>query len=76
MLRRERRARNVSQKALAARAGRSVKQVGDIERGKRSPSLHTVRLLAEALEMPAGEMVTDAEGRWKATESESEGGSS
>jgi ribosome-binding protein aMBF1 (putative translation factor) len=65
VLRRERRARELSQRQLAERAGRSVKHVGEIERGKRSPGLHTLRLLAGALDVGAGEMVTRAEERWE-----------
>ena len=40
----------LSQEALAARAGLSLRAVSDLERGaRRAPRLETVRLLADAL---------------------------
>jgi transcriptional regulator with XRE-family HTH domain len=55
-LRRVRRARDLSQEALAQRAGLSAKHVGDIERAAKDPRVTTVLRLAAALEVPVGEL--------------------
>lgn len=55
-IRRARRDRDLSQEALAARAGLSAKHVGEIERGNKDPRLTTVLKLAEALELRSGEL--------------------
>ena len=41
----------LSRRALALRAGLDPRTVGLVERGERCPSLHTLFLLAEALEL-------------------------
>ena len=48
-LRRLRRGAGLSQETLAARAGLSPEAVSLLERGRRSPRLTTMRLLAEAM---------------------------
>ena len=51
-LRRLRRRSGLSQETLAARAGLSPEAVSLLERGRRSPRLTTMRLLAEGLSLP------------------------
>ena len=54
VLRQLRIAAALSQEALAARAGLSLRGISDLERGvRRAPHLHTVRLLAQALDLDA-----------------------
>ena len=50
-LRRLRRRAGLSQESLAARAGLSPEAVSLLERGRRSPRLTTMRLLAEAMDL-------------------------
>jgi predicted ATPase/DNA-binding XRE family transcriptional regulator len=55
-LRRLREAAGLTQEELAGRAGLSAKNISDLERGKRRrPYPHTVRALADALELPEDE---------------------
>ena len=54
-LRRLRRRSGLSQETLAARAGLSPEAVSLLERGRRSPRLTTMRLLAEGLSLPEPE---------------------
>jgi predicted ATPase/DNA-binding XRE family transcriptional regulator len=51
-LRRLRRRSGLTQETLAARAGLSPEAVSLLERGRRSPRMTTMRLLAEALRLP------------------------
>jgi predicted ATPase/DNA-binding XRE family transcriptional regulator len=51
-LRRLRRRSGLSQETLAARAGLSPEAVSLLERGRRSPRMTTLRLLAEGLSLP------------------------
>jgi len=51
-LRRLRKRTGLSQELLAARAGLSPEGVSLLERGRRSPRLTTMRLLADALDLP------------------------
>src|SRR5215216_6147063 len=51
-LRRLRRRSGLSQETLAARAGLSPEAVSLLERGRRSPRLTTMRLLAEGMSLP------------------------
>lgn len=44
--------RGLSIKELAGRSGLSTGMISQIERGRSSPSLRSLRLLAEALEVP------------------------
>lgn len=50
-IRKRRRERDLSQQALAARAGMSFRHLGEIERGNRDPRVSTVRKLVDALEL-------------------------
>jgi len=54
-LQRYRRARGLTQAALAERAHISVRAVSDLERGLKHPQRATVRLLTEALGLPSDE---------------------
>ena len=57
-LRRLRRRSGLSQETLAARAGLSPEAVSLLERGRRSPRLTTMRLLAEGLSLPESDRST------------------
>ena len=57
-----RRARDMSQHDLAAKIGRSVDAISNIERGKNLPSLETLVSLAEGLELTFVDLV----GNWPA----------
>ena len=51
----------LSQESLAERAGLDRTYVGGLERGERNPTLQVIWLLAESLEVPASELLSDAE---------------
>jgi transcriptional regulator with XRE-family HTH domain len=55
-LRKARRDRDLSQEALADRAGLSAKHVGEIERANKDPRVTTVLKLATALDLRSGEL--------------------
>ena len=55
--------RKLSRAALAKRAGLHQTYIGLLERGERSPNLDTAKAIADALEVPLGKMVTNAEKR-------------
>jgi len=55
-VRRARRELDLSQEALAHRAGLSAKHVGEIERANKDPRVTTVLRLARALELRSGEL--------------------
>lgn len=57
-IRKARRDLDLSQEALADRAGLSHKHVGELERANKDPRVTTVFRLAEALELRAGELFT------------------
>jgi predicted ATPase/DNA-binding XRE family transcriptional regulator len=62
LLRQHRQAAGLTQEELAERAALSTRAVGDLERGiNRTPRKETVRLLAEALELPSLERVAFAQ---------------
>jgi len=63
VLRDHRKARGLSQEALAARAGVHPTYVGLVERGKRNPSLDVAASFAEAVGLTLAEMVREAEHR-------------
>jgi transcriptional regulator with XRE-family HTH domain len=50
-----------SQMELATRAGLHLNAISNLERGKRSPNLLTVLLLARALEIPASKLIAALE---------------
>lgn len=60
-LRDQRIARGWSQRRLAERAGIDPKTVSLIERGMRSPTLHTLLRIATAMEHPCWPLLRDAE---------------
>lgn len=61
VLRKRRLAANLSQEALAHRAGRHPTFISMLERGTNSPSLATLMALAEALDLRASDLVRAAE---------------
>lgn len=54
-IRGRRRALDLSQQALAKRAGMNFKHLGEIERGNGNPRLRTILLLIDALELSPDE---------------------
>ncbi len=52
-----------SQEDIAHAAGISVRYLGEIERGRRSPSIDVVAAIAPAIGMSASELVREAEQR-------------
>lgn len=56
-LRRRRRLLDLSQEALARRAGIGSKHLGEIERGLRDPRLTTVIRLLDALDLPRDDLI-------------------
>jgi len=60
-IRSHRKALNLSQEALAERAGLHRNYIGFLERGERNPSATTVFLLARVLGVGASELVAGIE---------------
>ena len=58
---RYRTAKGWSQMTLATKAGLHLNAVGHLERGQRSPSLHTVFALCRALEVPVAKLLAAVE---------------
>jgi transcriptional regulator with XRE-family HTH domain len=56
-----RRKKGWSQMKLAMEAGLHLNALGNLERGQRSPSLHTVMVLCRALGVPAAELIAAVE---------------
>jgi transcriptional regulator with XRE-family HTH domain len=56
VIRRYRQWKGLSRRELAARAGVSPVFLGEIERGEKDPSSHTLSLLAYALDAPISEL--------------------
>jgi transcriptional regulator with XRE-family HTH domain len=54
--------RGLTQEEFASRAGISISFVSMLERGERSPSYETLLQLAEALDVPPGELFRDTGG--------------
>lgn len=46
---------------LAMKAGLHLNAVSNLERGQRSPSLHTVMILSRALGVPAAKLIAAVE---------------
>lgn len=53
----------LSQEKLAFRCGSHRNYIGEIERGEKSPSLHIIFALANALEMSTSELIRRVEER-------------
>ena len=47
-----RRARDITQEKLADLSGLSLQYIGEIERGRRNPSLTSIEQLSQALDIP------------------------
>jgi transcriptional regulator with XRE-family HTH domain len=63
-----RKQRNISQQAVAKKAGLSVSYVSMLERGERTPPLETLEVLANALGVrPLDLLQVDARGRSRAS---------
>ena len=56
-VRKRRQRLGLSQERLAFRCGSHRNYIGEIERGEKSPSLHIIIALGEALEMSASELM-------------------
>jgi transcriptional regulator with XRE-family HTH domain len=56
VIRRYRRWRGLSRRQLSDRAGLSTVYLGEIERGEKDPSSHSLALVAEALGVPLAEL--------------------
>ena len=65
-IRKARRDLDLSQEALADRAGLSYKHVGEIERANKDPRVTTVLKLAHALELRTGELFARYDERFEA----------
>ena len=61
VLRTHRERRGWSQMMLASEAGLHLNAVGNLERGKRGPTLQTLFLLCRALDVPVAHLVADIE---------------
>lgn len=61
VVRRRRMQLGLSQEKLAFRCGSHRNYIGEIERGEKSPSLHIIFALSEALEMEASDLIKMAE---------------
>lgn len=51
-----RRARDITQEKLADLSGLSLQYIGEIERGRRNPSLTSIQQLSKALDIPMAEL--------------------
>jgi transcriptional regulator with XRE-family HTH domain len=60
-VRKARKARGISQEALADLAGLHRTYVGDVERGERNISLLNMSKIARAMHLKLSEMVSDSE---------------
>jgi len=61
VLREVRKTRNLSQEELAFESGYHPTYVGQLERGKKSPSLRAIIRLAKALDTPGSELLRQIE---------------
>lgn len=77
VVRRHRNKRGLSQMALAAESGLHLTAVGSVERGRWNPSLHTVFVIARALNCDPQDLVAETFAEnpdlWKSTESKPKG---
>lgn len=60
-LKKQRTARGLSRQALADRAGLHQTYIGLIERGLSNPSLDVISGIADALELPLSNLISEAE---------------
>lgn len=51
-----RRSRDITQEKLADLSGLSLQYIGEIERGRRNPSLTSIEQLSKALDIPMAEL--------------------
>jgi transcriptional regulator with XRE-family HTH domain len=58
-----RRDRGLTQETLGEQTGVHRNYIGGIERGERSPTIETIAVLADALDVTLGELFTRAESR-------------
>jgi transcriptional regulator with XRE-family HTH domain len=63
VIRRRRRALDLSQKKLGERCGLTQEYISGIERGTRNPTLKSIWTLAEGLEASPGKLLLEAEER-------------
>ncbi len=61
VLRKHRRALNISQEELAHRAGRSMRYVSLLETGKHQPTLDTLRRMSGVFGVPLSQLILEAE---------------
>ncbi|WP_243261431.1 helix-turn-helix domain-containing protein [Sulfitobacter dubius] len=61
VLRRHRRAQQLSQEELAYRAGRSMRYISLLESGRHQPTLDTLNRISGALEFPLSQLISEAE---------------
>jgi transcriptional regulator with XRE-family HTH domain len=60
-MRRLRESQGISQEAFAQKAGIHRTYVGNLERGKHSPTLETILLVARALNVPVRDLLAGVE---------------
>ncbi|WP_448329138.1 helix-turn-helix domain-containing protein [Sulfitobacter sp. M13] len=61
VLRKHRRALNISQEELAHRAGRSMRYISLLETGKHQPTLDTLRRMSSVFDVPLSQLILEAE---------------
>lgn len=74
VIRRYRQWKRLSRRELAARAGISPVFLGEIERGEKDPSSHSLCLVADALGVPLAELYLRVASRLKSVDMPSSGG--
>ena len=63
VVKKHRQLKGYSKSTLAEKSGLHQTYIGLLERGERSPNLDTAKAIANALEIPLGKMITEAERR-------------
>jgi transcriptional regulator with XRE-family HTH domain len=69
VVRRHRRALDLSQQQLGERCGLTQEYISGIERGKRNPTIQSIWTLSEGLEASAGELLLETEEKMGSSES-------
>jgi len=69
VVRRHRRALDLSQQQLGERCGLTQEYISGIERGKRNPTIQSIWTLSEGLEASAGELLLETEEKIGSSES-------